>query len=104
MVTDMLTRTGTSVLLQPLLTAKALAPHLNISVGQVYRLARTKQIPSHHLGAAVRFNLEEVLAATATTQAKTPAPTRVPSHRSITRLQAMAKRPKRTALIDWRTA
>lgn len=54
-----------------LITAEELAPQLKISVGQVYRLARSRQIPAYHLGKAVRFNLQEVMTATATPPPRT---------------------------------
>lgn len=75
-----------------LLTADETARVLQVSVGQVYRLARTNRIPAHHLGASVRFNLEDVLASTASV----PTPTRFPktaAHRlALVRLQTRARR------------
>lgn len=67
-------------------TAAELAPLLKVSVGQVYRLARANRIPAHHFGHAVRFNVDEVLAATVTT----PAPSRTPRTVNVLALQRTA--------------
>lgn len=97
MVTDMLTRTSASVSHQSLLTAAELAPQLRLSVGQVYRLARTKQIPSHRVGSAVRFNIEDVLSVTVRTPVLT---SNTAAHRlALVRLQHLARRGARFTLL-----
>jgi excisionase family DNA binding protein len=89
---DMSTRRTTSTSHQPLLTAREIAVQLRVSIGQVYRLARTKRIPAYHLGNAVRFNLSEILVATITTPPPVHVPKTAAQRLAIVRLQNLARR------------
>lgn len=86
-----------------LITAEELAPQLRLSVGQVYRLAREKQIPSHRLGNAVRFNLEAVLAATI--EERKPLRVLSPAARLPRNAECVTiRKVSNLSKIDWRTA
>ena len=74
--------------ISPLLTAEELAPILKLASKTVYRMARRGDLPGHWFGRQVRFDLQEVLKATA------------PGSES--RIQAMAKADVARALLAGR--
>jgi excisionase family DNA binding protein len=47
-----------------LIDVDRLAAVLDVPVGNIYRLVRTRQIPFHKVGRKLRFDLKEVLSAT----------------------------------------
>jgi excisionase family DNA binding protein len=53
---------GATVAPERLVTAAGLAEHLDVNVGQVYRLARGGKLPCYRIGRRLRFDLAEVRA------------------------------------------